>query len=316
MAGSGEMSTTRMMLRRLNLASKWDGCEILNLYRVPGEVPREVVFANADRALRDCGAHNIHIADIEAPPSYRTIIARPTGDLVIGPRPLWAQYTYYVVESAGGTALIEQVITVGLDVLERLEPDVEALTSSLYRSLLKSIDRGKAAQSVRQGAGAGSMSGSKVVGIPINQGASMSVIRTNYVTDFYYGDPAVVVTLDGAGVEEMLAAVQAAVSEGSSVLEHDGVVQEFRLQPGAADVDMEPTRMVWRLDAAKATEIAEYLDSLQTPDPRTVHSRHQYVDMVTPIETLILSRDEYVDIVFPWEQPGPAGAGAKTAVPE
>ena len=132
----------------------------------------------------------------------------------------------------------------------------------------------------------------------------MSVIRTNYVTDFYYSDPAVVVTLDGAGVEEMLAAVQTAVREGSSVLENDGVVQEFRIQPGAADIDMEPTRIVWRLDAAKATEIAEYLETLRTPeDPGAIDPGHQYVDMVTPIETLILSRDEYVDTVFPWEQP-------------
>ena len=309
LAGSGGTPTTRMMLRRLNIASNWDGCEVINLYRVPGVVPQEVVFANADKALRECGARNIHSAGIDTPPSYRTITVRVTGDLIVEARPLWAQYTYYVVESAAGTALIEQVIMVGLDAVERLRPDVETLTGDLYRSLLNSIERGQAAHdgSAPQGAVTDSLRGSYVDGAPTTKVASMSVIRVNYVTDFYYGAPAVVVTLDGAGVEEMLAAVQAAVTEGSSVLEHNGVIQEFRLQPGAADIDMEPTRIVWRLDAAKVTEIAEYLETLRTPDPRSVLSGHQYVDLVRPIETLILSRDEYVDVVFPWEQPGSNG---------
>lgn len=288
-AGTGALATTRMMLRRLGTANNWDGCEILNLYRVPGDIPQEVLLANADRALRDSGARNIHTTEIDPPPAYRTIAARVTGDLVIEPRPLRAQYTYYVVQSVGGTALIEQVVVVGMDVAEHLMPDVETLTGSLYRSLLSSIDRGQAAQA------------------PVSEGKSMSVIRVNFVTDFYYGDPAVVVTLDGAGVDEMLAAVQSAVSKGSSVLEHEGVVQEFHLEPDAADIEMQPTRMVWRLDVAKATEIAEYLETLRTPDPRVTHSGHQYVDMVTPIETLILSRDEYVDVIFPWEQPGLSG---------
>lgn len=305
LAGSGGTPTTRMMLRRLNIASNWDGCEVINLYRVPGVVPQEVVFANADTALRECGARNIHSAGIDTPPSYRTITVRVTGDLIVEARPLWAQYTYYVVESAAGTALIEQVIMVGLDAVERLRPDVETLTGDLYRSLLNSIERGQAAHdgSAPQGAVTDSLRGSYVDGAPTTKVASMSVIRVNYVTDFYYGAPAVVVTLDGAGVEEMLAAVQAAVTEGSSVLEHNGVIQEFRLQPGAADIDMEPTRIVWRLDAAKVTEIAEYLETLRTPDPRSVLSGHQYVDLVRPIETLILSRDEYVEVNFPWEQP-------------
>lgn len=140
---------------------------------------------------------------------------------------------------------------------------------------------------------------------PATDGQPTTVLRVNYVTKFYYGDPAVVVTLDGAGVGKMLAAVQTAVAEGSSVLEHDGVLQEFRIEDGAADIDLQPTHTVWRLDLSKAVEIGEYLKTLVTAG-----SGHQYVDMVTPAETLILSRDEYVGIVFPWEQPGSAGVRA------
>ncbi len=285
---SGDVPTTQMIVRRLDPDSQWDGCEILNLYRVPGEVPRDVVFADADRALRDGGARDILTTAIGTPASDRMITARVTGVLDVQPRPLWAQYSYYVVHSAGGTALIEQVIMVGLDVLDRLGLDVQSLSDALHRSVLASIEQShtlRADVMARYGA-------------PATDGPSMSVLRVNYVTDFYYGDPAVVVTLDGAGVVEMLSAVQTAVNEGSSMLEHDGVVHRFRIEAGAADIDLQPSHTVWRVDAAKAVEIGEYLKTLVAAG-----SGHQYVDMVTPAETLILSRDEYVGIVFPWEQP-------------
>ena len=83
---------------------------------------------------------------------------------------------------------------------------------------------------------------------PTNGGPSVSVIRVNYLTDFYYGDPAVLVALDGAGVGEMLDAVRTALTRGSAALDHDGVLQEFHIQPGAADIAMNPTHLVWRLD--------------------------------------------------------------------
>lgn len=144
--GSGALATTRMTLRRVGTTNFWDGCETLNLYRVPGQIPPDVLFANADRALRDGGARNIATVAVQTPPAYRTITARVTGDLVIEPRPLWAQYTYYVVQSEGGTALIEQAILIGRDVMDALMPEVERLTGSVYRALLRSIDQGRVAR--------------------------------------------------------------------------------------------------------------------------------------------------------------------------
>ena len=44
---------TRMLLRRLSGGNHWDGCEVLNLYRVSGAVPEKLVLDNADRTLRD-----------------------------------------------------------------------------------------------------------------------------------------------------------------------------------------------------------------------------------------------------------------------
>jgi hypothetical protein len=134
--GSGGTPTTRMMLRRVGTANFWDGSEILNIYQVPGEVPWDFVVTNADRQLRDSGATDIYVSEVVAPQAHRTIGARAMANLDVGPRRLRAQYTYYVVNAAGGTALIEQAIVIGLDVIARLLPDVEVLTNSLHRSVL------------------------------------------------------------------------------------------------------------------------------------------------------------------------------------
>ena len=111
----------------------------------------------------------------------------------------------------------------------------------------------------------------------------MSVLRINYMTKFHYGDDVVLVTMDRHGLYELHAALLDAIEHGASRLDHDGVVHEFRIEPGAADIELQPIHVVWKLDQTRATEIVE--------------------DMKTPAEVLILSRDEYVDVIYPWQQP-------------
>jgi hypothetical protein len=127
----------------------------------------------------------------------------------------------------------------------------------------------------------------------------MSVIRVNFLDDFYYGDDAVLLTMDGAGVDEFKPALDDAERHGSSRLEHDGVTHELRIEAGAANIELEKTRVVWRLDHVKAIEIIDYLAGLSNCG----RAAHQYVDISTPAETLVLSRDEYVDVVYPWISP-------------
>jgi hypothetical protein len=127
----------------------------------------------------------------------------------------------------------------------------------------------------------------------------MSVIRVNFLPEFDYGDDAVLLTMDGAGVDTFRTALSDAIQRGSSQLDHDGVTHEFRIQPGAADIDLEKTHVVWRLDPAKAHEINDDLEV----SSRKGRAGHNYVDMSTPAPTLVVSRDEYVDVVYPWVAP-------------
>lgn len=129
----------------------------------------------------------------------------------------------------------------------------------------------------------------------------MSVIRANYLTNFHYGDPVVLLTMDRAGVHDFQAALSEAELQGHSLLSHDGVTHEIHIQPGEASIDLQSAHVVWRLDQTKAAEIVQDLAVLGEGEH---HAAHQYVDdMIAPAEVLILSRDEYVDIVYPWETP-------------
>jgi hypothetical protein len=134
-------TVTRMLLRRLGSGDHWDGCEILNLYRVPGTVPEPLVLDNADRTLRDSGADDIHTYRVDTPPRYGVIATCASGTLRIGTRTVHSQYNYYVVNTAAGGALIEQAMLVDGDAHLVLSGDVAELTENLYRALLASIDR-------------------------------------------------------------------------------------------------------------------------------------------------------------------------------
>ncbi|WP_236147677.1 hypothetical protein [Mycolicibacterium sp. CH28] len=131
----------------------------------------------------------------------------------------------------------------------------------------------------------------------------MSVVRVNFLPEFYYGDDAVLLTLDGDGLKTFMAALEHARRNRSSQLLHDGVAQQFHIEPGAASIELSPERVVWRLDEAKAAEIADDLTALSTPRAGGKTAGHFYIDMTTPADTLVISRDEYTDIVYPWVSP-------------
>jgi hypothetical protein len=152
-----------------------------------------------------------------------------------------------------------------------LNAEVAHVTENLCRALLASVDRAPTScgpQATAQdaaGLAAPARPPEHVALLPRHipseasetgrESRPMSVIRVNFLPEFYYGDDAVLLTLDGGGVEEFKAALSDAERHGSSRIEHDGVTQEFRIEPGAADIELNPTRMVWRLDHVKPVEI-------------------------------------------------------------
>lgn len=131
----------------------------------------------------------------------------------------------------------------------------------------------------------------------------MSIIRVNFLPEFHFGDDAVLLTVDGDGTEVFRAAVEHARTNLAFRFRHDGDEHEFHIEPGAAHVKLSPGRVVWRLDDAKAAEIAGDLTVLRSPRDDGTTAGHFYVDIATPAKTLVISRDEYTDIIYPWVSP-------------
>lgn len=117
----------------------------------------------------------------------------------------------------------------------------------------------------------------------------MTIIRVEFAPDFR-GEDVVLLAMDGDGLADFAAALKDAAERGASQLEYGEVIHEFIIQAGGADIDLDDTRVVWRLDSAKAAEIIEDLDELSTGD----RPGHHYLDISKPTETLVVSRDEYV----------------------
>lgn len=134
-------TVTRLLLRRLNSGTYWDGCEVLNLYRMPGTVPESLVLDNAERILRDGAATEIRSHQLDIAPWYGVIATRASGVLHSGDHIVRSQFHNYVVNTPAGGALIEQAIVIGADALSTLDSEANELTANLCRSLLTSIDR-------------------------------------------------------------------------------------------------------------------------------------------------------------------------------
>ena len=122
----------------------------------------------------------------------------------------------------------------------------------------------------------------------------MNIIRVELAPEFR-GEDVVLLAMDGAGVATFADALNDAVRLGSSRLEHGGVMHEFVMQVGAADIELSKNRVVWRLDRTKAVEIVDDLTAIRDGDGPD----HNYVDISSLTNTLVLSRDEYVRVVPP-----------------
>lgn len=120
---------------------------------------------------------------------------------------------------------------------------------------------------------------------------TMTVVRAELAPKFYFGDDAVLLAMDTAGVNTVLVTLVQAERQGYSRMAHDGKIHEFLIVPGAADIELHDDKVVWRFDDAKAMEVIELLTAMTHT---TTGAGHYYVDISAPTQTLVLSRNEYV----------------------
>jgi len=117
------------------------------------------------------------------------------------------------------------------------------------------------------------------------------VIRIKLAHEFEGDGAVVLLAADGAGLDALTAALTEAKQRGSSRLHGRHRVHEFVVDVGAANLEIGPDRVLWRLDDAKAGEILDGVDALSNGGA----PGHVYVDdMISLAPTLVLSRDEYL----------------------
>ncbi|RAV12591.1 hypothetical protein DQP57_09705 [Mycobacterium colombiense] len=117
----------------------------------------------------------------------------------------------------------------------------------------------------------------------------MSVIYAELAEKLYMGDDAVLLAMDTAGVDTVLAALTEAAQQASARLDHGATIHQFIIEPEAAEIEFRDGAVVWRLDAAVAAEIIELLTEMHDHPG----SGHHYVDISKPADLLVLSMNEY-----------------------
>jgi len=119
----------------------------------------------------------------------------------------------------------------------------------------------------------------------------MSVVHAELIEGNYGHADEVLLAMNNAGVDTVLAALTQAAQKGSARLDHGVTIHQFVIEPGAADIEFGDGTVLWRLDSAKAAEIIEFLTEMHDHPS----AGHHYVDyMSTPARTLVLSLNEYL----------------------
>jgi hypothetical protein len=121
----------------------------------------------------------------------------------------------------------------------------------------------------------------------------VGIVRIACLEGFTFGHDAVLAAMNASGLEAFTAALSRAREQGVSRLDTEGRVHTFRLEAGAADVELsddDDDRVEWRLSPETIDEMIDKLAGMRDNGPC-----HNYIDISTPAETLVLSLDEYFE---------------------
>ena len=136
-------AVTRMALCRLTpQQTDWNGCDVIALYQFAGSAPESVVHDGVDRTLRDLAAQNVQRRTVKLPLASGGLAVRSSGSFLLAGRPVWGQFTNYVVNTGTVSGLVEHSVLVGAPWRARLARDIRELTEGVYRSLVASIGGG------------------------------------------------------------------------------------------------------------------------------------------------------------------------------
>ena len=78
-----------------------------------------------------------------------------------------------------------------------------------------------------------------------------------------FGDDVVLVAMDGDGVTAFAVALKDAAQQGSSRLELGDVTYEFLIESGQSAIEIDGSRVVWKLDRTKVDEVIDDLRDLE-----------------------------------------------------
>lgn len=104
----------------------------------------------------------------------------------------------------------------------------------------------------------------------------------------YFGDEATLVSADRDGLRLFVSALRSARDIGDSTFASEGVQYRIERHHGAANLDLEQSPALWRLDSEKIAEIIDLTEPLIASNT----AGHQYVDIDSPTSTLVVSLDE------------------------
>lgn len=117
----------------------------------------------------------------------------------------------------------------------------------------------------------------------------MAKLRVQPFEDMGY--PAILLNMDQGGIKMFDSAVRQAHDNGVAVFEFDGIVHRIVREDGAADVEIDARKVIWRFDDAALAEVIDLMVLMVSIDK----PGHQYVDLKSPVGTLVLSHNEYGD---------------------
>lgn len=117
------------------------GCETINIFRLSGMPPLQILTDNADCTLQDLGATGVATKTLPLQQESGMMGVRSSGYIHIHGNSVWAQYSNYIANSEGREEgiLIEHGIFIEICALHRLHDDITNLTNAVYHEFFAAL---------------------------------------------------------------------------------------------------------------------------------------------------------------------------------